>query len=194
MKQVISSEIADSEDRIKQLEIELFMLKQKIEEFEKNDSVAIVCFSGEWDKLFAAFTIANGALSLGKEVHMFFTFWGATAMRDRKGRSSKRKSISQKAHGWMLPNHINATPLSKMNFGGFGKIMMEKEMKRQNIESLPNLMKQAHDLGAHFYCCDTSLQLLGFDCDELLNKDKTDWCGVSSFLSIALKSKVTLFI
>jgi peroxiredoxin family protein len=81
-----------------------------------------------------------------------------------------------------------------MNFGGFGKIMMEKEMKRQNIESLPNLMKQAHDLGAHFYCCDTSLQLLGFDCDELLNKDKTDWCGVSSFLSIALKSKVTLFI
>ena len=194
MKQEISSQIIDTEKKIKQLEIEIFMLKEKIEEFQKQDNVAIICFSGEWDKLFASFSIANGALGLGKEVHMFFTFWGATAMRDKNGKSSKRKSLSQKALGKILPANINATPLSKMNFGGFGKLLMKKEMKKQNIDDLQTLMKQAHDLGAHFHCCDTSLQLLGFDCDELLEKDKTDWCGVSSFLSIALQSKVTLFI
>ena len=194
MEQVIPSQIIDTEKKIKQLEIELFMLKEKIEEFQQHDSVAIICFSGEWDKLFAAFTIANGALSLEKEVHMFFTFWGATAMRDKNGKSSKRKSLSKKAFGKMLPNHVNAAPLSKMNFGGLGKILMKKEMKKQNIDDLQSLMKQAHDLGAHFHCCDTSLQLLGFDCNELIEKDKTDWCGVASFLSIAFQSKVTLFI
>jgi peroxiredoxin family protein len=194
MKQDTSSKIIDTEKRIKQLEIELFMLKEKIEEIQHHDSVAIICFSGEWDKLFAAFTIANGAISLGKEVHMFFTFWGATAMRDKNGKTSKRKSFSQKAIGKMLPTNINATSLSKLNFYGLGKILMKKEMKKQNIDDLQTLMKQAHDLGAHFHCCDTSLQLLGFDCDELIQKDKTDWCGVSSFLSIALESRVTLFI
>lgn len=194
MNQIISTEKIVTEEKIKKLEENLVILEQRVKDLQQQDGVSIVCFSGEWDKLFAAFTIANGALSLGKEVNMFFTFWGATAMRDKKGKSSFSKNISQKMFGWMLPKSVNYTPLSKMNFGGFGKIMMEKQMKKQNIDDLPTLMNQAKELGAHFYCCDTSLQLLGFDCNELIEKDKTDWCGVSSFLSIALKSKVTLFI
>jgi peroxiredoxin family protein len=190
----MSSDKIKTEERIQKLEQDLVILEQRIKDLQKNDSVSIVCFSGEWDKLFAAFTIANGALSLGQEVHMFFTFWGATAMRDEKGKPSKDKNMSQKMLGWMLPKSIKSTHLSKMNFGGFGKKIMEKQMKKQNIDNLPSLMEEAKELGAHFYCCDTSLQLLGFDCNELIEKDETDWCGVSSFLSIALKSKVTLFI
>jgi len=194
MEQIISSDKIDSEERIQKLEQDLVILEQRIKDIQQQDSVSIVCFSGEWDKLFAAFTIANGALSLGQEVNMFFTFWGATAMRDEKGKPSKNKNISQKMLGRMLPKSINSTPLSKMNFGGFGKRMMEQQMKKRNIDDLSTLMKQAKELGAHFYCCDTSLQLLGFDCNELIEKDDTDWCGVTSFLSLALKSRVTLFI
>ncbi|MBN9376379.1 MAG: FAD-dependent oxidoreductase, partial [Cellulomonas sp.] len=37
---------------------------------------SFVVFSGDLDKVLAAFIIANGALAMGEEVSMFFTFWG----------------------------------------------------------------------------------------------------------------------
>ncbi|WP_235899132.1 DsrE/DsrF/DrsH-like family protein [Suipraeoptans intestinalis] len=36
----------------------------------------MVVFSGDLDKAIASFIIATGAASMGKEVTMFFTFWG----------------------------------------------------------------------------------------------------------------------
>ena len=38
-------------------------------------------FSGDLDKLIAAFIIANGALAMGEQVSMFFTFWGLNSLR-----------------------------------------------------------------------------------------------------------------
>ena len=96
MEQLISDNQKNFEQRLNKIEQNLVILEQSIKDLQQQDSISIVCVSGEWDKLFAAFTIANGALSLGREVNMFFTFWGATAMRDKNGKSSKRKNLSQK--------------------------------------------------------------------------------------------------
>ena len=41
----------------------------------------IIVFSGEFDKVVAAFVIANGAAAMDDEVTMFFTFWGLNALR-----------------------------------------------------------------------------------------------------------------
>ena len=158
------------------------------------DSLSIVCFSGDWDRLFAAFTIANGALAMDKEVHMFFTFWGASAVRKKGSRLSKGKSWIQKLMGRMLPEGVSSAPLSKMNFGGLGKVMMGKAMHDKGVDDLPTLVSQARELGAHFHYCDTTLQLFGFENQELLDGDNTNWCGVTTFLSMAFKSQVTLFI
>jgi len=43
--------------------------------------VSMVVFSGDMDKLNAAFIIATGAAAMGMEVTMFFTFWGLQAIR-----------------------------------------------------------------------------------------------------------------
>jgi len=124
-------------------------------------SVSIVCFSGEWDRLFAAFTIANGALALGQDVHMFFTFWGATVLRKKSVWSGLHRSWLQNLMGLLLPANVSRVPLSKMHFGGLGKWMMGILMKQKGVEDLPSLMEHARDLGAKFYCCDTSLDLFG---------------------------------
>ena len=47
--------------------------------------VSLIVFSGDLDKLFAAFTIATGAAASGMEVVMFYTFWGTAALREEKG-------------------------------------------------------------------------------------------------------------
>lgn len=159
-----------------------------------DNAVSIVCFSGDWDRLFAAFTIANGALALGQDVHMFFTFWGAVALRRKSVWSRIRRNWMQNLMGLLLPGSIREAPLSKMHFGGLGKWMMGVLLKRKGIEDLPELMSQARELGAKFYCCDTSLELFGWKGEDLVDGLDSNWCGVATFLGTALKGKITLFI
>ena len=182
-------------ERIKSLEEKVGLLSEQVKEQKKDDSVCLVCFSGDWDKLFAAFTMANGALSLGQEVHLFFTFWAISALRlpDSGGKKSP-KNLTQKMLGAMLPNSPKKTPLSKFNFAGISKFLLGKLMQEKGVGDLDSLINQAHELGAHFYLCDTSASLFGFECEELKDGSELKSCGVATFLSKALKSKVVLFI
>ena len=41
----------------------------------------MVVFSGDMDKVMAAYIIATGAAASGMEVTMFFTFWGLKAIQ-----------------------------------------------------------------------------------------------------------------
>jgi peroxiredoxin family protein len=189
-----STQATSTEARLARLEEDLSALKSKTAEDASDNSVSIVCFSGEWDKLFAAFTIANGALALGQEVHMFFTFWGATALRNAEAAATKRNSILQRLIGWVLPRHVGQAPLSKMNAGGLGKVMLGKLMRDNGVGSLQELVDQARGLGARFHCCETSLRLFGWGNGDLIEAAQSQWCGVSTFLSLAYKSRVTLFI
>ena len=51
----------------------------------------IIVFSGDFDKVMAAFIIANGAAAMGDEVTMFFTFWGLNALRKPDGSTDPRQ-------------------------------------------------------------------------------------------------------
>ena len=184
----------DVEARIHRLEAEVSRLRRTFEAEGRTKMASIVCFSGEWDKLFAAFTIANGVLSSGYEVHMFFTFWGATAMRSPGAYKGEGKSWMQKLMARMLPSSVNEAPLSKMNFGGMGKVMLGKIMKEKGVDGIDVLFEQARDLGVRFHCCDTSLSLFGFENEELVDGENSDWCGVATFLSWAEKSRIVLFV
>lgn len=184
-------ETADLQRRVEALEARLAALPSGPPAAQ---SLSIICFSGEWDRLFAAFTIANGALALGQDVHLFFTFWGSTALRKKSLWSNLRRNWMQNLLGQFLPPNLEAVPLSKMHFGGLGKWMMKWLMKQKGVEDLPEMMATARELGAHFYCCDTSMELFGWSREDLIDGLPAKWCGVSTFLATALKGKVTLFV
>ena len=58
-------------------------LQGRVDKLEaKNSKLTMVLFSGDFDKVMAAFIIANGALAMGKEVTMFVTFWGLDAIKE----------------------------------------------------------------------------------------------------------------
>ena len=40
------------------------------------EKLTIVVHGGDMDKIYSALIIANGALSMGMEASLFFTFWG----------------------------------------------------------------------------------------------------------------------
>lgn len=183
-----------SVDVLSDLTRDMEMLKAKVNASSSTDRVCIVCFSGEWDRLFAAFTIAIGGQALGMETHMFFTFWGASALKKEGALPKRKKTVKERLISWFTPRSARDLPLSKMNYGGLGKLFMNDMLKDKGIDDLPTLIKEARELGVEFHCCDTSMDLFGLTCDDIENGKETNWCGVSSFLSLALKGRITLFI
>ncbi len=45
------------------------------------DKATIILHSGDMDKVFSALIVANGALAMGMEVAIYFTFWGLQRLR-----------------------------------------------------------------------------------------------------------------
>ncbi|MFA5367362.1 MAG: DsrE/DsrF/DrsH-like family protein, partial [Dehalococcoidia bacterium] len=40
-----------------------------------SNKATLIVHSGDMDKVYSAFIIGNGALAMGMDVSMFFTFW-----------------------------------------------------------------------------------------------------------------------
>jgi peroxiredoxin family protein len=175
---------------------EVASLKQQMNdlknETEKN-KLSMVVFSGELDKLLAAFIIATGAVAMGMEAVMFFTFWGTAALRKKKSKV-KGKDFFSKMFGFMLPKGASKVKLSKMNMGGMGAMMMKKLMKKKNVQSLEQMMDLAAELGVKIYICEMSMDLMGFKREEMIDYPGRYFVGVAKFLEEASGSKIQHFI
>lgn len=184
---------AQAAQSVHQLEQRLASLEQRLTEIEENqpgDRVSLVVFSGDLDRVLAAFVIATGAAALGQQVTMFFTFWGYDALRKKRVLSGK--GLLEKMMAVMSPSGTQALPVSRMNFFGIGAKMLRSMMKQKNVASLEDLMNTARELGVQIIACEMSRDVMGIQDDELI--DGLDSGGAATFLADALKSRVTLFI
>jgi len=152
----------------------------------------IIVFSGDFDKVFAAFVIANGAAAMGDDVTMFFTFWGLNALRRPKKIKVEGKTGLQKAFAAMMPRGADKLKLSHMNFGGAGPRMFKHVMKQKNVMSLDELIESAREQNIKFVACTMSMDVMGLRKEELL--DGIEYAGVASYLGDADEANVNLFI
>jgi peroxiredoxin family protein len=137
------------------------------------DKLTIVVHSGDMDKLYSALIIGNGALAMGMEASLFFTFWGL--MRLKKGGLEKG-------------------PLSKMHMLGIGKWMIKRRMKQANVASLERLFKDFRELGGRVIACDMTMEIMGVKPDDLRQDLVTECGAVGTFLEEARASRINLFI
>ena len=153
----------------------------------------IILFSGDFDKVMAAFIIANGAAAMGDDVTIFATFWGLNIFRKtEKVQSAAKKSTLQSMFGKMMPKGTGKLGLSKMNFAGMGAPMMKKVMKSAGAMSLEDLVDSAREQGVKFIACTLSMDILGFKEEEMI--DGLEYAGVASYLGEADEANVNLFI
>jgi peroxiredoxin family protein len=137
------------------------------------DKATIIVHSGDMDKVSSALIIANGALAMGMEVSLFFTFWGL--QRLKKGGLEKG-------------------PLSKMNMLGLGKWMIKRKMKKAGVVSLEKMMQDFKELGGKILACDMTMGIMGVKAEDLREELISEYCGVGTYLNEARESKITLFI
>ncbi len=137
------------------------------------DKATIILHSGDMDKVYSALIIGNGALAMGMEVAIYFTFWGL--QRLKKGGLEKG-------------------PLSKMNMLGLGKWMVKRRMKNAGVASLERLLQDFKELGGKILACDMTMEIMGIKKEDLRDDLISDYCAVGTYLSEARGSKITLFI
>lgn len=155
---------------------------------ETKDGATMVVFSGDLDKALASMIIASGAAAYGKKVTIFFTFWGLSILKKQK----VKKSGLAKLFDIMLPSKANNLPLSRMNMGGIGASMIKYIMKQKNVDSLPDMIEQAHQLGVKFVACTMSMDLMGIEKEELF--DFVEYGGVATFIGDSEQANMQLFI
>jgi len=184
------------EEKVTKLEKKIEELQSQIDDLRGNtfeDQLSMVVFSGNLDRVMAAFIIAVGAAAMYERVVMFFTFWGITALRDARKKVPK-DDIMAKMFGMMLPTGSGALKLSNMNMAGMGTRMMKSLMKQKGSMSLEELMQTAADSGVEIVICEMSMNLMGFSPDEMVDYPNVKLAGVASFLQEAGQSKISLFI
>jgi len=139
----------------------------------EGDKATLIVHSGEFDKVYSALIIGTGALSMGMEVSIYFTFWGLERLKK---------------------NELDKGPLSRMNFFGLGKWMMKRKLKKTNVREMDKLLEDFHELGGKILACDMTMDIMGVDKEDLREEVITDYCAVGTYIKEAKESDVTLFI
>ena len=137
------------------------------------NKAAIIVHSGDMDKVYSALILGNGALSMGMEASLFFTFWGL--QRLKKG-------------------GLEGGPLSKMNMLGLGKWMIKRKMKQAKVASLEKLIQDFKELGGKILACDMTMDIMGVKREDLRDDLISNYCGVGTYMDEAKDATVTLFI
>jgi peroxiredoxin family protein len=152
----------------------------------------MIVFSGELDRVLAAFVIANAAAAMGDAVTMFFTFWGLNALRRPRKPRTSGKTLLQTMFGLMMPRGPGRLALSHMNFAGVGPRLMRKAMRDQHVLSLEELIASAREQDVKLVACTMSMDVMGLKPEELI--DGLEFAGAAAYLGEADEANVNLFI
>jgi peroxiredoxin family protein len=137
------------------------------------DKATLIVHSGDMDKIYSALIIGNGALSMGMEVTMYFTFWGLERLKK---------------------DGLEKGPLSKMNMGGLGKRMINSRMNQANVASLERLMRYYKELGGKIIACEMTMEIMGVKKEDLHEELIDEYGAVGTYIHEARESKINLFI
>lgn len=180
------------------------LLPQKIEEIEssKTPSLAIIATKGTMDWAYPPFILASTAAALGWDVNIFFTFYGLSLLKkdlslDISPLGNPAMPMKMpfgpkwfKGINWNMPNLLMA------GVPGFEKVataLMRQTVKNCGVATIGELRELCLEAGVNMVACQMTVELFGFEHDDFID-DVKDYVGAASFLPIAQKSDVCLFI
>lgn len=179
-----------------------FEEKIKAREENKTPSLAIIATKGTMDWAYPPMILASTASALGWDVSVFFTFYGLELLKKdlhlevsplgNPGMPMKMPFGPKwfKGINWNVPNLVMAS------VPGFEKMatgMMKQTVKNNGVASVAELREACIEGGVNLVACQMTVDLFGYTHDDFIPEVK-DWIGAATFLPIAQKSDVCLFI
>jgi len=137
----------------------------------KKKKLAMIIESGTLDRLYCAFILASTAVAMDMEAHLYFTFFGLNMLR---------KGAMEKA----------GLPATYKN--------LEEDLKKKLIAmKYPTPYEMLKRLKASglmkIYACSPTMEMFGVKKEDLI-PEVSEIAGAATFLEVASKADVTLFI
>lgn len=157
---------------------------------------------GTLDWAYPPFILATTALALGWNVSVFFTFYGLELLKkDLHLEVSPLGNPSMpmkmlfgpqwlKDINWKIPNVVMA------GIPGFEKMatgLMHQTVKNNGVASIEELRSICIEDDVKLVACQMTVDLFGHSREDFIPEIK-DWIGAATFLPVAQKSDVCLFI
>jgi peroxiredoxin family protein len=154
--------------------------------------LAIICYSGELEKIWAAMILASTSGAMAMPTKVFVTFWGLQAFV-KDGRRITGENWMQKMMSAMQRPGIAHRKLSKMNFLGMGPWMMRKLAKQYNVSSPKELLEMAQLMGVEFVPCQMTMDMFGLKREDLID-GMGDPVGAATYLGYVSDGASPMFI
>ena len=177
---------------------------KKIAEIDasKTPSMAIIATKGSLDWAYPPFILASTGAALGWDVSIFFTFYGLLLLKKEinaevSGLGNPAMPMKMpvgpkwfQAINWPMPNVLMA------GIPGFEKVattLMKKTFKNKGVASVDELRSLCIEADVKLVACQMTVDVFGFSKDDFI-PEVTDYIGAASFLPVAQKADVSLFI
>jgi peroxiredoxin family protein len=161
-------------------------------EHEAPESMTIVAWSGDLDKMWPTLILGSTGAAYGMQTTIFFTFWGLFALVRDDVRITGYNAMTKALSGMNRPG-LGHMKLSKLNMAGAGAWMMRKLAKDQKVAMPGELMEMCSELGVNLWPCEMTMELLGLRKDQLI-EGVGEPVGAATALSEMSRSQINLFI
>jgi len=152
---------------------------------EATRKICFVCSKGNLDMAYPALIMANGALSEGVEVDIFFTFWGMDMIN--KGTWNKLQFSMLGNTAMHMPGSSKHLPQGLGGLPGmtaFATHMLKKQIADLEVPEVPEFIEMLHDMGARFWACKMSVDMMGLKKEDMFD-------GVEDIINVAEFIEVT---
>lgn len=156
------------------------------------ESMTIIAFSGDLDKLWPTMILSSTGAASGMDVTVFFTFWGLFPLVRDDVRITGFDPMTKMLAGMNAPGFKKAK-LSKLNMGGMGSWMMRKVAGKNKVLPPEQLFEMAQDMGVNMWPCQMTMDLLGIR-PEQMRSGLGEPVGAATALARMSKSQINLFI
>lgn len=178
--------------------------KQKMAEKEASHvpSMTIIVTKGTMDMAYPPFILASTAAALGWKVSLFFTFYGLSLLKSELDLSISplgNPAMPMKmpvGPQWLRHTEMNIPNVLMAGVPGFEKMatgMMKKTLSNKGVASIDELREICVESDVKMIACQMTVDLFDWSKDDFI-PEISEWVGATSFLPIAQKADVNLFI
>jgi peroxiredoxin family protein len=161
---------AVTEPTLETLQAHLDELDEKIESMEAEatdaesvPTMTIVAVHGTLDMAYPTLILSSMAGAFGWNVTVFASFWALDLLHEEKSRTLKLSSAGN-VH-MPVPNALAVLP----GMDALTTWMMTSKIDKMGTPSVRELIDRAIDEGVEFQACQMTMDLMGYDDDEMID-------------------------
>lgn len=172
---------------------------EKIEEREEKASIEaprkkkvfLICSRGTLDMAYPPLLFATTAASMDwmdVEVSLFFTSYGLDIINRNKYINLEVTSLGNPAIDMQIPNVAEDLPGMTV----MATLMMKKMIKDGNLKTIPDLIKQAKELGVEILGCEMTMDIMGVKKEDLID-EVDDTIDFAVFVGDSMDADFSMF-